>query len=102
LLALTAGLLPLGVAARAQNTPPPPHPAPPPGPAPTDSAPVGGAPLAKMQVGYQDVPEGGKVCAQCVYFMFEPAQGSGPSSRCQLVAGPISPAGWCEIWAPKA
>lgn len=79
LLALTAGMIPLGAI----------------------SAKATAAPMAKADVGYQDVPQNGKVCAQCVYFMFHPAVGGEPASRCQLVAGPISPAGWCEIWAPR-
>jgi hypothetical protein len=58
--------------------------------------------LSKSAVGYQDVPNGGKVCAQCVYFEFKPATGATPASRCKLVAGNINPAGWCEVWAPKA
>ncbi len=60
-----------------------------------------GAPLSKEAVGYQDVPSGGQVCAQCVYFIFHPANGPVPQSRCKMVAGPIAPAGWCEIWAPR-
>jgi hypothetical protein len=79
LLALSAGMIPLGAL----------------------SAKATAAPMAKEAVGYQDVPCDGKLCAQCVYFMFHPAAGSEPASRCQLVAGPISPAGWCEIWAPR-
>ena len=58
--------------------------------------------LSKDSVGYQDVPNGGKVCAQCVYFEFMPAAGTTPQSRCKLVAGNINPAGWCEVWAAKA
>jgi hypothetical protein len=58
--------------------------------------------LSKAAVGYQDVPNGGKVCAQCVYFEFMPAAGATPRSRCKLVAGNINPAGWCEVWAVKA
>jgi hypothetical protein len=58
--------------------------------------------IAKDEVGYQDVPRGGRVCAQCVYFVFEPASGGVPQSRCKMVAGTIDPAGWCEIWAPKS
>jgi hypothetical protein len=58
--------------------------------------------LSKAAVGYQDVPSNGKVCAQCVYFEFYPATSAGPASRCKLVAGLINPAGWCEVWAPKA
>jgi hypothetical protein len=57
--------------------------------------------LAKAAVGYQDVPKNGQVCAQCVYFAFAPATSSAPASHCKLVAGLISPAGWCEVWAPK-
>jgi hypothetical protein len=60
------------------------------------------ASLSKAAVGYRDVPYQGKVCAQCVYFIFKPASGPGPASRCQLVAGAINPAGWCDVWAPKA
>jgi hypothetical protein len=58
--------------------------------------------IAKNEVGYQDVPRRGRVCAQCVYFVFEPAANGVPQSRCKMVAGTINPAGWCEIWAPKS
>jgi len=60
LLALTAGMIPLGAI----------------------SAKATAAPMAKADVGYQDVPQNGKVCAQCVYFMFHPAVGGEPASRC--------------------
>jgi hypothetical protein len=66
---------------------------------PANAAP---APLDKAAVGYQDVPSGGHVCAQCVYFVFYPANGPLPASRCKLVAGPIAPAGWCEVWSPAS
>lgn len=66
---------------------------------PANAAP---APLDKAAVGYQDVPSGGHVCAQCVYFIFKPATAAGPQSQCQLIAGNINPAGWCDLWAPKA
>ena len=79
LIALSAGLLPLAtISARADTVPA----------------------ITKSQVGYQDIPRNGQVCAQCVYFIFKPASGATPQSRCKLVAGPISPAGWCQIWAP--
>jgi hypothetical protein len=58
--------------------------------------------LSKSAVGYQDVPSGGHVCAACVYFIFAPMVDGAIASRCKLVAGPINPAGWCEIWSPKA
>ncbi len=51
--------------------------------------------------GYRDVPYQGHVCAQCVYFIFKPATAAGPQSQCQLIAGNINPAGWCDLWAPK-
>jgi len=59
------------------------------------------AAMSKAEVGYQDVPKNGQVCAACVYFLFGPATASGPGSHCQMVAGTISPAGWCQVWAPK-
>jgi hypothetical protein len=57
--------------------------------------------LSKASVGYRDVPYDGQVCAACVYFIFKPATGDEIAGRCQLVAGPIAPAGWCQVWQPK-
>jgi hypothetical protein len=59
------------------------------------------APLSKAAVGYRDIPYNGQVCAQCVYFVFKPTENGVLQSRCKMVAGPINPAGWCEIFAPK-
>jgi len=60
------------------------------------------APMSKASVGYQDVPQNGQVCAACVYFEFYASTGgSAPASRCKLIAGPINPAGWCEVWQAK-
>jgi hypothetical protein len=58
-------------------------------------------PLSKASAGYRDVPYDGRVCAQCVYFIFKPATAEGPQSQCKLIAGNINPAGWCDLWAPK-
>ena len=104
-LALTVGLLPLAArAVRAQNTTPTPPPASAASQGKTPVAPgqASGPPIDKAQVGYQDVPYDGKVCAQCVYFIYQPMVGGAIESQCKMVAGPINPAGWCEIWAPKA
>lgn len=60
------------------------------------------ASLSKAAVAYRDIPCNGRVCVQCVFFVFKPAAGVAPASRCKMVAGPINPAGWCEIWAPSA
>jgi hypothetical protein len=67
----------------------------------TTTARAAPATLSKDQVGYQDIPHNGAVCAQCVYFQYAPSVGGVLNSRCQMVAGPISPSGWCEIWATK-
>ncbi|HQT68256.1 MAG TPA: high-potential iron-sulfur protein [Acetobacteraceae bacterium] len=59
------------------------------------------AALSKASVGYRDIPsDKGKVCANCALFIL-PAQGAA-HARCKLVAGPISPAGWCQIWTPRS
>jgi hypothetical protein len=42
---------------------------------------------------YQPSPKNGQRCDKC--FAFEPPAG------CKLVAGTISPAGWCQLFAPK-
>jgi hypothetical protein len=60
------------------------------------------AELSMASAEYRDVPYQGHVCAQCVYFIFKPATAAGPQSHCQLIAGNINPAGWCDLWAPKA
>jgi hypothetical protein len=65
------------------------------------TAQAAGAPISKAAVGYQDIPNKGAVCAQCVYFIFKPSDNGMLESRCKMVAGPINPAGWCEIFSPK-
>ena len=59
------------------------------------------APMSKAAVGYRDIPNKGQVCAECVFFIFKPSENGVLQSRCKLVAGPINPAGWCEVFAPK-
>lgn len=51
------------------------------------------AKLPKTAVMYQDHPNGGHQCSQCVHFQ--------PPSSCQIVQGDIAPNGWCGAWAPK-
>jgi hypothetical protein len=65
------------------------------------TAQAAGAPISKAAVGYRDVPYNGQVCAACAYFIFKPSENGVPASRCRMVAGPINPAGWCEIFAPR-
>jgi hypothetical protein len=71
------GLMTLGAADRALAQP---------GPAPVQK-------VAQNAVQYQSFPKNGQSCNKCVNFEL-------PSS-CKLVAGTISPAGWCLLFAPK-
>ncbi len=56
--------------------------------------------LPKANAKYQDHPNAGKHCAVCNYFL----PGAKPTAvgQCKVVAGPISPNGWCTMFAPKA
>ncbi len=44
-------------------------------------------------VKYQDKPQGDQQCDNCVHF-------EAPSA-CKIVEGPVSPKGWCAVWAKK-
>ncbi|MBL8658756.1 MAG: hypothetical protein JNM75_03255 [Rhodospirillales bacterium] len=46
--------------------------------------------LPQDQVSYQNAPKGDKRCKDCVNF-------EGQNS-CRVVAGTISPDGWCRLW----
>ncbi|MDQ6826214.1 MAG: high-potential iron-sulfur protein [Candidatus Eremiobacteraeota bacterium] len=54
---------------------------------------------SKAQYRYQDLPKRGQKCASCRFFI----KGKTPVSRgaCTLVAGAISPLGWCIAFAKK-
>ena len=54
-----------------------------------------GAKVDKQTVQYQERPKGDRSCANCVHF-------DADSQTCALVAGDISPQGWCSLWAGKA
>lgn len=49
--------------------------------------------VAKEAVLYQDGPKDGQKCSLCVNFQ--------PPNACVIVAGNISPEGWCVSYAPK-
>ncbi|MGH7038409.1 MAG: hypothetical protein ACREFK_00790 [Stellaceae bacterium] len=49
--------------------------------------------IAQKVAQYQDTPKGSQHCALCTHFE--------PPSSCQLVAGKISPNGWCILFSPK-
>ena len=42
---------------------------------------------------YQDQPNNGKQCSTCALFE--------PPSSCKIVESPISPNGWCQLYAAK-
>lgn len=46
---------------------------------------------SKQAAGYQNSPNGGQRCADCQYFR-------AGSRTCQIVAGEISPNGWCRFY----
>lgn len=50
--------------------------------------------VAKPLVAYQDSPKGSQECDNCQYFQ--------PPGACQVVAGTISPKGWCKMWLKKS
>jgi hypothetical protein len=50
--------------------------------------------LAQVQVAYQDQPNEGKRCELCVHFL--------KPNGCKMVAGPISPHGWCRLFSASA
>ena len=45
-------------------------------------------------VGYRDSPNGNQECSNCQYFQ--------PPHACKVVAGTISPTGWCKMWLKKS
>jgi hypothetical protein len=49
--------------------------------------------LAQNVVMYQDHPKGSQKCSICAHFI--------PPNACQIVAGDISPNGWCGVFTPK-
>lgn len=57
------------------------------------------AKLSKAEVQYRDRPNGGKDCDDCIQFI------AGPSAKatgsCKVVAGSISPHGYCLAFTPK-
>ena len=55
--------------------------------------------LPKANAKYQETPNGKDSCATCVYFT--PGADAKAAGGCKVVAGPISPTAWCNLFAPK-
>jgi hypothetical protein len=60
---------------------------------------AGAASASKEDFHYQDHPNENKRCVNCVQFI--PSANGQPFGACQIVAGPISPDGWCMAFTPK-
>jgi hypothetical protein len=61
----------------------------------SDSAPAA-APkkFSQQKAHYQPTPKSGQRCQVCSLWQ--------PPTACQQVEGPVSPAGWCILYAPKS
>lgn len=53
----------------------------------------GATKVSKAVAKYQDHPHGQQRCAICLHFR--------PPASCEIVAGTISPNGWCQLFAAK-
>ena len=49
--------------------------------------------LQGSMVMYQATPKDGQKCSTCLHWQ--------PPNACAIVAGVISPEGWCAVWAAK-
>jgi len=58
----------------------------------------GKASKASMQ--YRDSPNGKQECSNCMQFI--PGKTPKAKGSCKIVAGAISPAGWCIAYTPKS
>ncbi|MDQ2865975.1 MAG: high-potential iron-sulfur protein [Candidatus Eremiobacteraeota bacterium] len=54
---------------------------------------------SKAQFKYQSKPHGNQRCSGCSLFL--PSKLKITSGACKVVAGPISPLGWCTAYSPK-
>lgn len=55
--------------------------------------------MPKANVKYQDHPNGAAQCGKCNYFL--PGASATANGKCKIIAGDISPNGWCTMFAPK-
>lgn len=59
---------------------------------------AGTVPKAAMK--YQDHPKGDQDCSSCMQFI--PGKSPTAMGECKVVAGPISPKGWCVAYVKKS
>ena len=60
---------------------------------------AGAAQLSKADVQYRDRPNEGKDCDDCIQFI--PGPTAKAAGSCKVVAGAISPHGYCLAFTPK-
>ena len=63
------------------------------------SAQAAGGTMPQANAKYQTTPKGAQQCSKCNYFI-PGAKPTGPG-LCKVVAGAISPTGYCVLFAPK-
>ncbi len=51
-------------------------------------------------VQYQDKPKGSAKCSGCKFF--QPGKDAKAKGACKVVAGSISPEGWCVVYSAKS
>ncbi len=54
----------------------------------------------KAAMQYRDKPNGKQECANCMQFI--PGKTAKANGTCKIVAGSISPHGWCIAYSPKS
>jgi hypothetical protein len=54
---------------------------------------------SKTQYKYQDKPHNGQQCSTCTFFI--PGKSASAEGTCKIVAGAISPHGWCIAYSKK-
>lgn len=54
--------------------------------------------VPKSAVAYQDKPKGDQECSNCIQFV--PGATPEANGTCKVVAGDVSPHGWCMVYAP--
>ncbi|MGD0473307.1 MAG: high-potential iron-sulfur protein [Candidatus Velthaea sp.] len=63
-------------------------------------APAAGAKSPQTAVSYQTSPKGTAHCSGCKFFL--PGADPKAKGQCQVVAGDISPDGWCVVYSAKS
>ena len=66
-----------------------------PAPSAGSAAPTAASKVSPESVQYQAQPKGEQKCSGCLNFVAQ-------SNTCKLVAGQVSPEGWCNLWAKRS